>query len=279
MATSLFDRAHLMQSYQKNTPSSPALRHTLSDLPRAAIEGKSLLLSLPLLRNAASGDGHPVLVVPGFGGGDGSTLFLRKWLTTQNFNAKAWDCGRNIAGERLGSIADALAFRQQMTAKLQARVEEIYAEHGRKLSLVGWSLGGLYVAQVAQQSPELIRQVITLGTPHGDPRGTAAWSLLQRVYRGKMTDPDLELGLAAWRTGDTSPRAVPTTIIYSESDGLVHPREARLPEAAGANHIQISASHCGLTINPRIYWLIANRLAQAEDQEDPLCKATKPWWL
>jgi len=269
-----------MQSYQKSIPTPPKLRHSLSELPRAAIEGQALLLSLPLLRSAAKGDKHPVLIVPGFGGSDGSTLLLRKWLAHQNFASKTWDCGRNMATYRLRSIADALNFRQEMLAKLHRRVEQLYAEYDRKISLIGWSLGGLYVDQLAQECPERIRQVITLGAPHGDPRGTAAWSLMQRVYRGKLSDPDLECGIAAWRSSDEpKPRAVPTTVIYSPTDGLVAPKEARLPISAGAAHIAINASHCGLTINPRVYWLIANRLAQAEGQESDFCMSAKPCWL
>jgi pimeloyl-ACP methyl ester carboxylesterase len=269
-----------MKSYQKVSPYPPKLTHTLSDLPRAALEGHTLLMTLPLLRRAAKGDGHPVLIVPGFGGGDGSTAMLRRWLTNQNFTGKTWNCGRNWADKRLLNIADAVAFRQEMLDKLHNRIEQVYAEHRCKLSLVGWSLGGLYVDQLAQQFPALIRQAITLGTPHGDPRGTAAWSIMQGLYRSNAVDPNLEEGIKAWQNRDIAkPRTVPTTIIYSASDGLVEPSQARLPESSGANHIQINASHCGLTINPRIYWLLANRLAQTEGQEQPLTQVQKPWWL
>ncbi len=269
-----------MKSYQNAPPKPPKLKHTLSDLPRAAIEGQALLLTLPLLRRAAKGDGHPVLIVPGFGGGDGSTAMLRRWLSGQNFSGKTWDCGRNIANSRLHNIADALAFRQEMLDKLQRRIEQIYTEQGRKLSLVGWSLGGLYVDHLAQQFPDLIRQAITLGTPHGDPRGTAAWTLMQRAYRGDIADPNLEAGLQAWKNPNSAkPRTVPTTIIYSASDGLVAPAEATLPDSAGANHIKINGSHCGLTINPRVYWLLANRLSQTEGNEHPISHLSKPWWL
>ncbi|WP_273908748.1 esterase/lipase family protein, partial [Enterobacter bugandensis] len=67
-------------------------------------------------------------------------------------------------------------------------VKELSDKHGSKISLVGWSLGGLYARQLAKMMPERVRQVITLGSPFaGDPRSTNAW----RVYEwasGRKSD-------------------------------------------------------------------------------------------
>src|SRR3954462_3921654 len=91
----------------------------------------SLLLS-PLLLRAPRGDGHPVLALPGFLASDLSMAPLRRYLTELGYDAQAWRMGRNIGG-----VA-------KMRAALRDRLAEIYTTSGRKVSIVGWSLGGVY---------------------------------------------------------------------------------------------------------------------------------------
>jgi pimeloyl-ACP methyl ester carboxylesterase len=259
----------------KNVP-VPKLRHTLSDFPRAGLEIQSLLLAMPLLQNAAHGDNHAVLVIPGLGGGVGSTSLLRRWLSRHHFNSQHWSVGRNLPEHRMGNLDEALRFRQEMVHILSQRVQELHHLHGRKISLVGWSLGGLYAMDVARQHPELIRQVITLGTPHGDPRGTAVWGMFEKLNHDKQIPQ--ESNIKAWLGNNLgAPCPVPTTVIYSPCDGFVSTATAKLPSSTGAAHLTVRSSHAGLTINPRVYWLIANRLAQPETQEKALHKAGIPW--
>src|SRR5512142_403176 len=112
----------------------------------------SLLLS-PLLLSAPRGDGHPVLTLPGFLASDLSMAPMRRYLKELGYDARAWQMGRNIGG-----VA-------RMRAALRDRLAEIHGETGRKISIVGWSLGGVYARDLALQAAEMVRSVVTLGSP------------------------------------------------------------------------------------------------------------------
>ena len=104
------------------------------------------------------GDGHPVIVYPGLGGGALSTTHLRNYLRDSGFTPYDWGNGVNTGPD--GSF-------DNWVPSLVARVRELHAKHGKKVSLVGWSLGGVYAREVAKLCPEAVRQVVTLGTPFG----------------------------------------------------------------------------------------------------------------
>ena len=118
------------QTHSAIKPPSPLL--ALSELPRAIVEFGSIPLAAPLLLMASRGDGHPVLVIPGFTTTDRSTSVLRRYLTRLGYDAHAWELGRNLGPRAIG----------QQGEKLIARLEQIHASTGKKVSLVGWSLGG-----------------------------------------------------------------------------------------------------------------------------------------
>src|ERR1700736_2911605 len=90
------------------------------------------LTATPLLLGAPRGDGHPVLVLPGFLVSDISTTLLRKYLGALGYDTYGWELGRN-----LGGVA-------RMRSKLRERLREIHEKTGQKVSLGGWSLGGVY---------------------------------------------------------------------------------------------------------------------------------------
>ncbi|HKO72354.1 MAG TPA: alpha/beta hydrolase, partial [Bradyrhizobium sp.] len=112
----------------------------------------SLLLS-PLLLRAPRGDGHPVLALPGFLASDLSMAPMRRYLSELGYDSYGWEMGRNIGG------------LSRMRAALRDRLAEIHNATRRKVSIVGWSLGGVYARHLALQAPELVRYVITLGSP------------------------------------------------------------------------------------------------------------------
>ena len=233
-------------------PSSERLRPPGLGLLLAEARGifefnASLLLS-PLLMRAPRGDGHPVLTLPGFLASDLSMAPMRRYLKELGYDARAWQMGRNIGG-----VA-------RMRLALLDRLAVIHAETGRKVSVIGWSLGGVYARDLALQAPAMVRAVVTLGSPFAnDVRATNATRLYE-LLSGETADSFPELRSAI--SGDLP---VPATSIYSRSDGVVNWQTCRLRASATAENIEIYlASHVGLGVNPAALWAVADRLAQDE---------------
>ncbi len=213
---------------------------------RAPWELGATLAAWPLLKSAPQGDGHSVIVFPGLGAGDLSTAPLRNFLTAQGYDTYGWDLGPNM-GPRKGVLQ-----------KSVERIGEIYKNSGRKVSLVGWSLGGIYAREFAKELPTLVRSVTTLGTPFaGDPKATNAWRIYQYASGHKLNNPEL---LA--RVKQAPP--VPTTSIYSRSDGVVAWQLSHQDESPYAENIEVVASHVGMGLNPISLYAVADRLAQVE---------------
>jgi pimeloyl-ACP methyl ester carboxylesterase len=209
----------------------------------------SLLLS-PLLMRAPRGDGHPVLLLPGFLASDLSMAPMRRYLRELGYDAHAWRMGRNLGGVT------------RMRAALRDRLAEIHAAAGRKVSIVGWSLGGVYARDLALQAPEMVRCVVTLGSPFAnDVRATNATRLYEALSgEGAEDNPELRAAIA----GDLP---VPATSIYSRTDGIVNWRTCLLTPSDTAENIEVHfASHVGLGVNPAALWAVADRLAQPEGE-------------
>ncbi|MBD2858122.1 alpha/beta hydrolase [Spongiibacter sp. KMU-158] len=239
--------------------SPPKSRHTFAELPRGAVECLQLALSQPLLKLCPAGDGHPVVVIPGYGGAEGSTRFLRKWLNSKNYDCHDWQQGRNLPKQRFNSVEQAKDFRREKVDSLKTQLDRLYQHSGKKASLVGWSLGGIYAHDLASEAPELVRGVITLGTPFGDPRGTAVWSIMSLLTRQRRFDTEQEI--ENW--GIFPEAKVPTTVIHSDNDGFVSPSIAKL-NGGLVKHVQVNSSHIGFTANPRVFWQIGKSLAAPE---------------
>ncbi len=109
----------------------PSAVLALTELPRALAEFGSLPWAAPLLATAPRGDGHPVLVLPGFTTTDRSTAVLRRYLTRMGYDAHTWDLGRNLGPRAVGLQGE----------KLVDRLNAVHELTGKKVSLVGWSLG------------------------------------------------------------------------------------------------------------------------------------------
>ena len=174
----------------------------------------------PLLAAAPRGDGHPVLVLPGLGGSDLSTRPLRWFLRRAGYRAYGWDLGRNTGVSR------------RMASSLDKRLAELVDHHGRSVSLVGWSLGGVYAAHLAAHAPHRVRSVVTLGSP----------------LRGAPRAPD----------------GVPTTSVYSRTDAIVPWRASVVPTRPGSENVEVRGSHLGLGHNPAVLIVVADRLAQPQ---------------
>lgn len=229
----------------------PPSRFLLALELRTIPELGGFLASLPLLTAIAPrGDGQPVLVLPGLVTSDRSTIALRNFLKSRGFAAYGWELGRNY-----GPLP-------HVEKGLQERLEELYEKHGQKVSLVGWSLGGIYARQMAKMMPDKVRQVITLGSPFaGDPRATNAWRLYELTSGYKIDDRERHMGGAM-----SDPPPVPTTAIYSRTDGVCHWQNCMEQEGPQAENIEVQSSHCGLGHHPAAVYAIADRLAQPEGE-------------
>jgi pimeloyl-ACP methyl ester carboxylesterase len=242
--------------------SAKASAHSDSDMPapgfgllalelRAFWEFGAVLPAWPVLQQAPAGDGHPVIVFPGLAASDTSTVPLRKYLESLGYEVSGWAQGSNF-GPRAGVLE-----------AIKKTVQEMHAQHGRKVSLIGWSLGGIYAREIAKELPDSVRCVITLGTPFaGGPRSTNAWRLYEMVS-GRSIDREAD------RFNLEQAPPVPTTSVYSKSDGIVAWQGSIQSTEAGHGHkktenIEVLASHFGIGLNPSAWWAVADRLAQAE---------------
>lgn len=233
---------------------------------RALLELAAFFAARPWLAGLPWGDGHPVLVFPGFLAADGSTAPLRGLLRSLGYDARGWGLGRNVR-------TDMARFKQ-----MEALLLRTHRESGRKVSLIGWSLGGVFARELAKLHPDAVRQVITLGSPIRDDRRFTNATRLFEFLNGKEPEP---LRHGHFRTLEQAP-PVPTTAIVSRSDGIVHWRGAFQPLQAGHEQcetIVVRASHCGLAVNPSVMIVLADRLHLVEGSWVPFTPAPAQRWM
>ncbi len=200
-----------------------------------------------LLRKVPRGDGHPVLVLPGLLAGDFSTAPLRSFLRGLCYDARGWKLGLNR-----GPTA-------ALNLQLEARLLHLHRRHGRAVSLVGWSLGGIYARELARAHPDKVRGVVTLGSPFRDISATHAVRLVALRPGGRpVTDSQ------ALRAHLRRPIPVPATSIYSRSDGIVHWQSCLEDEGPRRENVEVSCSHTGMGFHPEALAVIADRLALPE---------------
>ena len=229
---------------------------------RAPWEYGAALAAMPWLRDAPCGDGHPVLVLPGLAANDISTFPLRQFLQQRGYVPAPWNYGFNF-GPQPGILAGCIE-----------HVKELHRLHGRRVSLLGWSLGGIYAREIAKAVPKLSRCVITLGTPFtGNPKATNAWRLYEKVSKQKIGDAKIQQQIA------TTP-PVPTTSLYSKTDGIVAWQCSLNPPGRRTENIEITASHMGMGLNPMAMYAIADRLAQPEGKWRPFeVSGARKWFF
>jgi len=234
----------------------PRLLYQLIE-PRALLEMAALPWLAPLLAAAPRGDGHPVLLLPGFMADEGTLVVLKLFLQHRGYEVQSWGFGRNVG------------FTHRHATALQQKIRYMHHRSGRKVSLVGWSLGGLFAMYGAHEVPECIRSVITLGSPVTfDPAGSQSPRFVKALYR-LIAHP---MGTAAHVTHQRAknlrrPKALaaPISCIYSLTDGVVPPQEATIDgDPALHENVRVPGSHLGLGFNAVALWVVADRLAQPE---------------
>jgi alpha/beta superfamily hydrolase len=210
---------------------------TFFELPR-------LVAASPFLAMQARGNGEPVLVLPGHGASNRSTVLLRGYLTWLGYNVRGWQQGRNHGG-----VAELLP-------KVAKELSSFRNDSASKVNVVGWSLGGILAREVARDNPDMVSQVVTMGSPIvGGPKYTSMGALYAR--RGIDVD-----AIAATITArESNPISVPVTSIYSKRDGIVGWQASIDKYTAGADHVEVNTTHFGLGICPEVFKIVARKLA------------------
>lgn len=220
-----------------------------AEAPRATLELAAASALAPLLAADRRGDGHPVLVVPGFLHHDSSTTVLRAYLRWLNYSVSGWKMGANLGSS------------ESVVSGLRRRLASLAESSGEKVTIIGWSLGGIYAHELARRAPGSVRQVVTLGSPIrlGGRRGRPTSAAFDRLARLHMSSPVLA---RPWR--EAGSLRVPATSVCCRSDGIVPWQACRLSPGKHRENIKVFSSHHGLGHNPTVLHLLADRLAQPE---------------
>ncbi len=239
----------------------PHALHSLLEW-RALLEMAMLPGSWPLLMRSPRGDGHPVLLLPGFMADEATLAPLRWFLSMLGHDVQSWGFGRNVG------------FQARHATALEQKIRHLHHAAGRRVSLVGWSLGGVFALYGAHQASDCVRQVVTLGSPVSvDDSGSQSPAMVKALYRLVAHPLGPGVHVAQPRVKKLRQRVlppVPTTCLYSLTDGVVPPQEATLDgDPALHENIRVLGSHSGLGFNPMVLAIVAQRLAQAEGHWQP----------
>ncbi|MGY1730532.1 esterase/lipase family protein [Geodermatophilus sp. SYSU D01045] len=226
----------------------PGLPLYLTEVSRAMADYGLYLAARPLLPRLPTGDGHPVLVLPGLMADDMSTATLRRTLRRLGYRVHGWRLGRNIGPT------------QECVEGMSRRIEDLSDRYGRSVTLIGQSLGGIFARDLARKTPDAVRQVITLGSPFGLKRDsqTRAHKVFERYSHLHVEKRTLPL------ESESTPLPVPSTSIYSHQDGIVAWQACLDRLSPHAENIAVYASHLGMGHNPAVIYAVADRLAQRE---------------
>jgi alpha-beta hydrolase superfamily lysophospholipase len=228
-------------------PTPITKRKALSEALGLAELGR-LVVRAPWMLREPRGRDEPVIVLPGFGTGDGSTLSLRIYLRTLGYRVEGWGLGRNH-----GRVPELIPAVVELS-------DRIATESGQPVRLVGWSLGGYLAREAARENPAAVARVVTLGAPViGGPKYTAVAGFYRRLGE------DLDAIEAEVAQREEVPIQVPITAIYSRSDGIVAWQACLDHSNPEVEHVEVATTHLGLGFSPEVYRIIARRLAPPGD--------------
>ncbi len=239
---------------------------------RALLEIALLPLSWPMLLEAPSGDGHPVLLLPGFLADEKSLVVVKVYLASKGYDVQTWGLGRNVG------------FHAKYVKALEQTIRHLHFKSGRKISLVGWSLGGVFSLVGAHLAEDCVRSVITLGSPVSvDAAGSQTSATVKSLYR-MVAHPmgpsahTMQARARDLRRGNLPP--IPISCLYSLDDGVVPPQEATINgDPALHENIRVTGSHVGMGFNGMVLATVANRLAQPESNWQPFQPTGLLWGI
>ena len=228
----------------------------ITEPARTLVSAGALVATLPWLRSAPRGEPHPVLVLPGLLASDVSTRVLRAFVSRLGHPVVGWALGRNRGPT------------QEVVDELPRLVDRLVREHGTPVSIVGWSLGGIYARRLAMRTPRHVRQVISLGSPFSFAGRRMDGTPGARVYQ-RLSRPQSDRQVSPDRRPLARPLPVPSTAVYSRSDGVVDWRACRQESGPLSENVAVRSSHLGMGHDPAVLWLVADRLAQPRDHWRP----------
>lgn len=233
-------------SIQQDFDSIPIPTTTLGLLREARLSADlaRAMLHLPRALSAPRGPNEPVLLLPGLAAGDGSMWMLGSFLRRLGWQARGWGLGLNRGNPaallpRVVDVADRIA-----------------QQRGLPVRMVGWSLGGFLAREVARDRPDLVAQIITMGTPVvGGPKYTTVASLM------RMRRRDIEAAAAECAARARLRIEAPITAIYSRRDGVVAWQACIDRDSPRVEHVEVASTHAGLGWDLRVWRIVADRLA------------------
>jgi pimeloyl-ACP methyl ester carboxylesterase len=221
---------------------------------RAVYDAIGMLPLLALKKYLPQGDNHPVLVFPGFLASSRSTRPLRQFLADIGYRSHRWKLGYNMG------------YSFKLHYGMRDRVTELAERYGEKISLVGWSLGGVYARELAREMPDIVRQVVTMGSPF---RGHPSSSNVHRIFN-MFSEVPYDKIPKSFLQHMAHPPPVPTTALYTRGDGVVAWQSTvEISDRHDVENIHVGGAHMGLGFNPRVLFVLADRLALPEGQWRP----------
>lgn len=209
----------------------------------SGLQAIRLAAQTPRLARTPRGTDRPVVLVPGLGASDRSLLPLRRFLR---------DRGHHARSARLGRIHGDVELQAR---QLLERVRSISTERNDSVALVGWSLGGILSRAVARERPDVVRCIVTFGTPVvGGPAHTA--------FGRRFSDAELREIDALIEARRTAPITTPITAIWSKRDGVVAPTACIDDRSPNVDHVEVGSTHLGMGIDPDVWVVIADRLTR-----------------
>ena len=221
--------------------------------PRGIVFGVAgLLAAAPFLAFAPRGERHAVIVLPGFGATDRSTVAIRRYVGFLGYQAAGWNRGCNVrpAGADIPAVV--------------AQIRSLHDTTGTTVSLIGWSRGGIIAREAARIPSDVVRMVITLGSPFAAPEATNVAPVWRRITGEEFPAQTQEQSRRL-----ATPLPVPSTSIYTRSDGVVAWRACLEIEGSRRENVEVRGVHTGLGFNAAALWVIADRLAQPQDVWEP----------
>ena len=220
-----------------------------AELPRVALAWGLFPFHLPSLARACRGDRRPVMVIPGFGASDASTTVLRRYLAWLDYDVHGWALGENVGAKTVGMKNEVLI----------ARLDTLFEQVGQKITLIGWSMGGIMARMIARRRPEAVERLILLASPFaGDPYANRAWPLYERMSGHSLAHPVARAQIAESQLAPP----VPSVSIYSKSDGVVAWECCIEPAAPHSRNIEVSSAHCGFAFDATVLRTVADVLSE-----------------
>jgi pimeloyl-ACP methyl ester carboxylesterase len=203
-------------------------------------------------------EGLPVLLVGGMLTAPPVMLaVMQDWL-------RKLGCRPMIAPTRLG-----IGCGEDGTQAVSEWLQRMADETGERPTVIAYSRGGQFARAAAVRNPELVRSLITLGSPLAQLTGVHPLLRLE-IYAlgvaGTLGVPGLFKAGCLWgeccrelraQIAGPFPESIPFLSVYSRRDEMVDWRSCLDP---ASRHFEVHSTHGGLVADPTVFAIIAAEL-------------------